>query len=77
MSVTILKCSQRRFKIQNDLRDWEVDNKNKPVKVINEKFWVMQEVSVDPKDIPAQKIELSKDEKLEDRLKKDLTKKVK
>lgn len=77
MSVTILKCSRRRFKIQNDLRDWEIDDKDKPVKVINQKYWDLEGVSVDPKDIPAQKIKLDKDERLEERLKKDIPKKVK
>lgn len=77
MSVTILKCSRRRFKIQNDLRDWELDSKDKPVKVINEKFWNLQDISTDPKDIPTEKIQLGKDERLDERLKKDLTKKVK
>lgn len=49
------ECSQRRFFIQNDLRDWEVDAQDKPTKVLNEKYWkVIARKSVDPADIPAQ-----------------------
>lgn len=65
--ATIIDCSQKRFKIQNDLRDWEVDEQNNPVRVINENFWskgiaasvlsaVVEKYSVNPADIPAQKL---------------------
>ncbi len=42
-----------RFKVQNDLRDWELDGNNLPVKVCGEKAWIMAGCSVDPADIPA------------------------
>lgn len=55
-SIIGAACSQRRFVVQNDLRDWEVDLSNVPVKVMNEKYWTMQKMSVSPTDIPAQKL---------------------
>ena len=55
-----LKCSTRRIQVQNDLRDWELDRGNKPVKVTNEKYWLLKQISVDPKYIPKEKISLEK-----------------
>lgn len=51
----VIDCITTRFKVQNDLRDWEIDSENKPVKVIGEKFWIQQGFSVDPLDIPKTK----------------------
>ena len=47
-----VNCTQKRFKVQADARDWEIDSNGKPIKVIGEKDWVMQGYSVDPLDIP-------------------------
>lgn len=47
-----INCSQRQFKVQADLRDWEIDEKAQPIKVINEEIYKDQGISVDPKDIP-------------------------
>lgn len=55
-NIRIVDSSRRRFKVQNDLRDWEIDETNKPVKVLNEKYWIREGTSVDPKDIPTEKI---------------------
>lgn len=55
-NVQIINCSQKRFTVQNDLRDWEIDHMNKPVKVVNEKYWDQVGLSIDPKDIPLQKL---------------------
>ena len=52
---TVIDCNIKRFKVQNDLRDWEIDSENKPVKVLREKFWIQQGVSIDPVDIPKAK----------------------
>lgn len=52
----VLQSSQRRFEEQNDLRDWEIDDKGDPVKVVSEDFWKAKGYSVDVKDIPPQKI---------------------
>ena len=49
-------CSERMFKVQNDLRDWEIDIAGKPLKVLNEKYWINEKFSVDPQDIPLTKI---------------------
>ena len=53
---TVIDCNQTKFKNQNDLRDWELDGGNQPLKVLNEKYWVQQGFSVNPIDIPAQKL---------------------
>lgn len=52
---TVIGGSQRRFKVQNDLRDWEIDEANKPVKLVNEEMWQQAGYSIDPKDIPTKK----------------------
>ncbi|MFZ2937603.1 MAG: hypothetical protein WA066_02740 [Candidatus Omnitrophota bacterium] len=49
---TVIGGSKRRFKVQKDARDWEINDEGIPVKVISEKQWVMNGFSVDPKDIP-------------------------
>lgn len=48
--------SQRRFKVQNDLRDWEVDAFNRPLRVIDEDRWIEAGTSVNPADIPPQRM---------------------
>jgi hypothetical protein len=50
----VIGGSQRRISIQNDLRDWEVDEDGQPIKVLNEKEWAAKDLSIDPRDIPAQ-----------------------
>lgn len=52
----LIDCWTTRYKVQNDLRDWEIDSENKPVKLINEEKWKDEGYSIDAKDIPAQKI---------------------
>jgi len=62
---TVIGGSQRRFKVQKDARDWEIDNDGKPVKIINEKQWIIGGFSVDPIDIPVEVINkqvMTKDE---------------
>lgn len=54
------KCSTRRIQVQNDLRDWELDRLNRPIKVTNEKYWNMKGISIDPKYIPKEKVLLEK-----------------
>lgn len=63
--------SQKTFQVQNDLRDWELDDKGDPVKVLNEKYWIQKGITVDPEHIPDQKIQLDpqKGETIEDKLK--------
>lgn len=51
---TKIECQQRRIKAQNDLRDWIVDQDNKPIEPINKDMWAEQGFSVDPADIPAE-----------------------
>lgn len=58
---TVIGGSQRRFKVQNDLRDWEIDGTDTPKEVINKEYWISQGYSVDPKDIPATKLEKIED----------------
>lgn len=54
---TVESCSQRRFEVQNDLRDWEVDSNDAPAKLVDEKYWDVQGYSTDPADIPPEKID--------------------
>ena len=47
----------RLIKIQNDLRDWELDkNTLEPVKVCNEDRWKQEGYSVEKIDLPIQKL---------------------
>lgn len=54
---TVIGGSQKRFKPENDIRDWEVDNLNQPVKVVSEEAWILLKFSVDKNDIPVQKLD--------------------
>jgi hypothetical protein len=45
--------SRRRYKVQNDGRDWEVDKDDKPAKLINEEAEAAADRSIDPADIPS------------------------
>lgn len=53
---TVIDCVQKRILVQNDLRDWEIDENDNPIAVVNAKYWESVGVSVNPSDIPAQKI---------------------
>lgn len=53
---TIIGGTHKNMMVQNDLRDWEIDETAKPIKVSNEKYWIAEGCSVDPKDIPLTKI---------------------
>lgn len=55
--VTLIQCSTRRLQVQNDLRDWELNDKNLPVKVTNEAYEKSLGRSIDPTDIPPVKIQ--------------------
>lgn len=66
-----VNCSTKSFEVQNDLRDWEIEPlTDVPIKVLNEKYWVSKGISVDPADIPAQKVEVPEGKNLEDVLTK-------
>lgn len=45
-------CTTRQFQVQNDLRDWEVDDNGIPTIIMNDTSWLDQGYSVDPRDIP-------------------------
>lgn len=47
-------CSTRRFALQNDLRDWEINASGVPIRVLNERYWQQQGFAVDPALIPPQ-----------------------
>lgn len=49
---TIKDCSQRRFVVQNDLRDWYIDEADKPVELIGKKGWELQGYPTDKGSIP-------------------------
>lgn len=53
---TVIGGSRKRWRVQNDLRDWELDANNQPVKVLSEKYWIRVGYSVNPADIPTRKL---------------------
>jgi len=55
--ATLIECSTRRIQAQNDLRDWELDDQNVPVRLINEAYEKNLGRSIDPADIPLVKIQ--------------------
>lgn len=68
LGATVIGCSQKAILVQNDLRDWELDAQSKPVKACNEEYWIAQSISVDPAHIPEEKIVISKDQTLVEKL---------
>lgn len=49
-------CTNRKIKIQNDWQDWILDSSLDPVEPMNKNQWLRKGVSIDPKDIPAEKM---------------------
>lgn len=53
---TIYRTPARRFRAENDLRDWLLDTQDQPTRLIDEEYWDEKGYSVDPRDIPPQRI---------------------
>jgi hypothetical protein len=49
-------CTNKRIKIQNDGFSWILDNDNKPVEPMDKEQLLNKGMSIDPEDIPAQKL---------------------
>lgn len=45
---TLIDCSNRRFQVQNDLNDWEIDHNDEPVKLVNS--LVLDKMGIDQPD---------------------------
>lgn len=55
---TLIDCSNRRFKVQNDLNDWEIDKNNNPVRLVDWKYFEKFELPQPTPDmIPDQTVE--------------------
>lgn len=65
---TVIDCITTRFKVQNDLRDWEIDDVGIPTRVLSKKYWNTVGISVEPDDIPNEKVVLPLGKSLEDYL---------
>ena len=51
----VISCSQKRFKAQNDLNDWLVDEKGDPTKPVNYSLFEKMNLPLpNPNDIPVQ-----------------------
>jgi hypothetical protein len=48
----VIDCQTTRFEVQNDLRDWKLDEDDSPVEPVNVKGDLMQGYSIDPASIP-------------------------
>lgn len=54
---TVVDCIQTRFKAQNDLNDWEIDDSDKPLRTLNHNIFLKKGLDApDPKDIPVTKV---------------------
>jgi len=49
-------CSHRKIQIQNDMADWILDDNDNPIEPIDKKMREMENISIDPKDLPEEKI---------------------
>lgn len=57
---TLVNCSNRRFKVQNDGEDWEIHPVTKTALVpLNKQSFIDLGLSIDPKDIPIAKQDIS------------------
>lgn len=55
---TIIDCQTTRYKVQNDLNDWEVDENDIPTNVMDYMwFYKNGVIHPDPKEIPAEPVE--------------------
>jgi hypothetical protein len=55
---TVIDCNITRFKVQNDLNDWIIDETNTPIKPIDFKIFEKLELPLPkPEDIPETKVE--------------------
>lgn len=55
---TVQDCSTRRFQVQNDLNDWEIDENDDPVKLVNSVMLDKRGIDQpDPSSIPAEPVE--------------------
>ena len=53
------RCSHRKLRVQNDNEDWVLDGSSKPLEPVDKKRFEEDGKSIDPKDIPAVKVETS------------------
>lgn len=49
---TVQGGTQKRYKIQNDLRDWYLDENDNPIELVGLKYWQMNGYPTNPNDIP-------------------------
>jgi len=55
----LIDCSTRRFKFQNDLEDWLINESGDPVEPVNKKTYLSLGLSTDPKDLPSEPLKQS------------------
>lgn len=65
---TVIDCVTTRVETKNDGRVWEVNEQNEPVRLTSEKHWLILGTSIDPADIPSEKLVLAENETLETKL---------
>lgn len=57
----VIGGTERRYKVQTDLKDWLLDDTGKPTKALNEEDWIRQGYDVSPAQIPLNKLEKVED----------------
>lgn len=58
---TVYRNPPIQYKVQNDLRDWILDQNSKPVKLIDENYWAAKGFSISTADIPSTPINSTDD----------------
>ena len=56
---TVIDCTTRRYKVQEDGEDWIIDKDLKPIEPVNKKAWIKLGRSIDPASIQMNKVNLS------------------
>lgn len=60
--INLYTYPPKKFKMENDLRYWVLDEQGKAKKLLEEDYWKNKGFSIDPKDIPAEKIKNYEDD---------------
>ena len=53
---TVKGGTNNKIKVQNDWADWKLNDSLEPVEPVNKDYWIKAGVSIDPADIPEEKL---------------------
>ncbi len=56
---TVIGGTKKKFRVQNDGRDWYLNEQDQPTRPTNEKYWVKHDTFTDPMYIPETQLEVT------------------